>query len=380
MEKAVKATLIFLGALTLTLVVVAAFSPRAQIGGFQKFVTLPTITILRTGSIQSSLEPVPISVNGSMYTLTGNIENYSLDIQCSNLVLNGAGYWISSNLINWNTAINLQANQVKISNLNVQGFYSPLNITGSDDVITQTYLFSQPFSSPEITVNGSNDSFVGNKIVSSLITTTDYNYFVENNITRGGVELYGTHNQVSENVFYSSGVSLWGQTSFNTIVSNTFNTLKPDNSSFGISISGKGMQSNTIYLNNFMSNVVPVIDVTDPAQALVGDRFDNGSVGNYWSNYAAKNPNARELGTTGTYNTPYLVFGNIIDNHPLTSPSVEKITIQIPNPTPLPTGRPATNNASQNQSLLAVATVAILVVAAVLLLLRRRRKTTNLSK
>jgi hypothetical protein len=377
MKKAVKATLFFLGALILTLFIVQAFSPHAQIPGLQKIVTLPIITILGTGSIQSSLVPVPISANSSVYTLTGNIENYSLDIQCSNIILDGAGHWISSGVMNWNTGINLQANQVKITNLNIQGFNSPLNVTGSNDAITQTYLASQPEYSLEITVHGSNDSFAGNQVVGSFITTTGYDYFTENNITRGGIELYGAYNSVSENVFYSSGVSLWGQTSFNTIMGNTFNLLKADNSSFGISISGRGMESNVIYLNNFAGNVAPVIDVSNPPQAYVGDRFDNGSVGNYWSDYATKSPNGREIATTGIYNTPYPIYGSIMDNYPLTSPSVEKITMQIPNPTPLPSARPVTNNASQIQLLLALAIVAILVVAMVLVLFRRHRRTAS---
>jgi nitrous oxidase accessory protein NosD len=259
-------------------------------------------------------------------------------------VLNGAGYWIWSTAPNLDTGINVQADQVKITNLNIQGFDSPLNITGSNDVITQTYLASQGW---EITVQGSNDSFVGNQIVDSSISTTGYDCFVENNFTRGGVDLYGAHNCVSENVFYSSGVSLWGQTSFNTITGNTFNTLEADNSSFGISLCGTGMESNTIYLNNFMSNVVPVVDDSNPPQVYVGDRFDNGSVGNYWSDYATKNTNGRGIATIGIYNAPYPIYGSIMDNYPLTSPVVEKITMQIPNPTPLSTTRPPTNNVSQ---------------------------------
>ena len=48
--------------------------------------------------------------------------------------------------------------------------------------------------------------------------------------------------------------------------------------------------------------------------------FDNGSVGNYWSDYTAKYPNATEKGNTGIYNTSYVIVGNIADKYPLTSP------------------------------------------------------------
>ena len=57
--------------------------------------TLPTITILNNGTIQSSLNPLPISINANVYTLTGNITDYALDIQISNITFNGAGYWLA---------------------------------------------------------------------------------------------------------------------------------------------------------------------------------------------------------------------------------------------------------------------------------------------
>jgi hypothetical protein len=44
---------------------------------------------------------------------------------------------------------------------------------------------------------------------------------------------------------------------------------------------------------------------------------DNGSIGNYWSDYLTKYPNASEVGNTGIGDTPYIIDANNVDNFPL---------------------------------------------------------------
>ena len=86
--------------------------------------------------------------------------------------------------------------------------------------------------------------------------------------------------------------------------------------------------------------------------------FDYLSYGNYYSDYITKNPNATE--TSGIYDTPYVIYGNISDKYPLVDPyiatnNVPLPTPRFPQPTPTatpthqPTIRPVTNN-SNNQS------------------------------
>ena len=50
--------------------------------------------------------------------------------------------------------------------------------------------------------------------------------------------------------------------------------------------------------------------------------WDNAAVGNYWSDYQTKYPNATEIGNSGIGNTPYIVDANNIDHYPLMKPVV----------------------------------------------------------
>lgn len=353
MKKAVRAAIAFSVSLLLLAVIV---SPAYSNPCSPQPTILPSITISRTGSIQSSLNPVPITMNGREYALTENIYNYCIDIQCSGITLNGAGYWVTSNVYNLNTGISVEANQVNITNVNIQGFPSAINITGSYNIVSQTH------STAAIDLEG------------------NHNVITENNITRSVVNLFGSSNSISENILYSSTVALWNRTSFNTITGNTFNVLNEDKTINGISICGNGMESNAIYLNNFMNKIAPIIDVSNPSQAYSGNRFDNGSVGNYWSDYATKNPNAKEVANTGIYNIPYTIYVSITDNYPLTTPYIQDITVETPKPTPLPTAPSRTDNPFSILSIAIVIAGAILAVITIILplmLYRRHRKTTS---
>jgi hypothetical protein len=76
-------------------------------------------------------------------------------------------------------------------------------------------------------------------------------------------------------------------------------------------------------MNNFIENAYP------PKTGLSNDSsipfptqinlWDNGTVGNYWSNYTQQYPNAQQKGD-GTWDTPYFVSENNTDFHPLVSP------------------------------------------------------------
>ena len=61
--------------------------------------------------------------------------------------------------------------------------------------------------------------------------------------------------------------------------------------------------------------------------------WDNGTVGNYWSDYAAKYPNATEIGNTCVGDTPYLIWVNptVIDRYPVVAPvTIQNMTLASP--------------------------------------------------
>lgn len=106
-----------------------------------------------------------------------------------------------------------------------------------------------------------------------------------------------------------------------------YNTIK-DNVN-GISINYAG-GNNVITENNMINSEVKsnnVIIVWLSPEPTV-DR-------NYWSDYLTKYPNAKEIDSSGIWDTPYN-FGGRADNHPLMKP----VTISdssLPTPTPSPT-------------------------------------------
>jgi hypothetical protein len=67
--------------------------------------------------------------------------------------------------------------------------------------------------------------------------------------------------------------------------------------------------SNTITKNNFFDCRLTIWASTQP---LVD--------GNYWSEYTTRYPNAKEIGNTGVWDTPYEYWESVVDNHPLTKP------------------------------------------------------------
>ncbi len=77
-------------------------------------------------------------------------------------------------------------------------------------------------------------------------------------------------------------------------------------------------ETSIVYGNNFINNLRNVInDGIEGASIGKLANWDNGSIGNYWSDYKSKYPNALEIDHTGVGNTPYVMDTNNIDYHPL---------------------------------------------------------------
>jgi nitrous oxidase accessory protein NosD len=71
---------------------------------------------------------------------------------------------------------------------------------------------------------------------------------------------------------------------------------------------------NTIYHDNFINNTSQVYSLNST------NVWDNGSSGNYWSDYVIKYPNAVQVDSSGVWNTPYVIDANNTDHYPLTVP------------------------------------------------------------
>jgi parallel beta-helix repeat protein len=77
---------------------------------------------------------------------------------------------------------------------------------------------------------------------------------------------------------------------------------------------------NTVYMNNFVDNSEQVLSVFPTDSGLVTFSvvsWDNGSVGNFWSDYQSKYPDATEIGSSGIGSLPYVIDANNTDHYPL---------------------------------------------------------------
>lgn len=221
-----------------------------------------------------------INRTGSIYTLTADIEGYLVRIDCSNIVFDGAGHIIyaSPAFINSGLMV-LRVNNVTVRNLEVTGSnFSNIWLSSSycsiENVKTQgTIVLSE----------GSNFTNLTKSVVGGLSLSGEGNFISKCNISKKIIA-----------VSYPS--------------------------------------SNLFVLNNFQ-----ISNITGQSLIWTAISWDNGSVGNYWSDYNVKYPNAIEVDNTGISNTPYVIDQNNIDRHPLMYPyAIEKDQIALPIREPLP--------------------------------------------
>jgi parallel beta-helix repeat protein len=116
---------------------------------------------------------------------------------------------------------------------------------------------------------------VGISLVSSSYNTL-YGNIIENNRYHGIRLMYGSHNSVVNNTVVNNrgyGIYLWESTD-NDVVQNTV-----EQSFWNGLMVGDNCSNNTFYHNNFIDNPGNAYDTTP------GNIWDNGSSGNYWSDY-----------------------------------------------------------------------------------------------
>ena len=125
--------------------------------------------------------------------------------------------------------------------------------------------------------------------------------------------------------------------------------------------------------------------LTDYPSFFVESLWDNGSVGNYWSNNTIKYPNASEVGNTGIGDTSYVIerewyttreYPDVknVDNYPLMCPyDIENDTIAFPTPQPTSTPEPEPFPTSLVTSAFAVSAT-VLISVALLFYFNKRKK------
>jgi parallel beta-helix repeat protein len=147
---------------------------------------------------------------------------------------------------------------------------------------------------------------------------------------------YSTNNNVSDNHIANNAIGILIDDSFdNRIIGN----LITENSDWGMQFTGN-QNNNVIYHNSFINNTagdgiqlsIPGIWSMEGMEDGGGNVWDNGTAGNYWSDYLTRYPNATEIDGTGIGNTQYYINPNNYDRYPLMEPTAVP---EFPSWTPL---------------------------------------------
>jgi parallel beta-helix repeat protein len=343
---------------------------------------LPHVYIRSDGSIEP--ETLPIQKAGNIYTLTGNIFNLTLEIQCNNIIIDGAGYTFQGNGSGQGIYLT-NTNGVTIKNLKLQKFATAISIwKSSNNIITGNTITGNDLGvalndakynlvehnkislcSTGLLFYGDSDNnrIVGNNInnnndagiwCENTTPTSDYNSLIGNNITengRFGILLRAAYNAtvVGNNISkHERGIELHGDNSRDCLIAENniiFNEL------------GLGFFSqykSKVYHNNFLNNTRQVegISVERASEGLI---WDDGypSGGNFWSNYQGTDADG-----DGIYDSIYIIDKNNRDNYPLTAPfEVYNSSAVLPPPESFPT----TLVAAASGALLAIIGVGLLV-------------------
>ncbi|MCW4021835.1 MAG: right-handed parallel beta-helix repeat-containing protein [archaeon] len=294
-------------------------------------VELPRIHINSDGTIEPST--VPILQTGNVYTFTGNIKNYSIEVHRNDIILDGAGYMLQSEVYNIDggsasKGVSLYTrSNVTIQNLEIQHFHEAIRVYDSSNI--------------QIVKNTVTNNDHGVYMLYSSNISVEQNHLTKNRI---GI-LFGACNHISitENLFTKNMIGINADS--NPASSFQINIIRNDiieNQETGMASAGTGIvvsggldvfiianniENNirgvylsytncTVYHNAFVDNAEQFYGLysqVDPVNQR-SISWDNGTQGNYWSNYKGKDENNDGIG-----DTPHIIQKTTTQNEPTTN-------------------------------------------------------------
>ena len=258
-------------------------------------------------NVISTNSEMGIILDASSNNLSGNNitnnSNYGLYISGGNTLRNNR---MSNNRINFDVRGTSFENYVDTSNL-VDGKPIIYWVNQQDKSVPHDAGYVALVKCENITVQ---NVYIANNGDGIFLAFTNNSKIIGNNITNN-----------------NNGITFWGSSN-NRIIGNNIRT-----NGDGIFFSGATFldvfhypsRNNTIYNNNFLENENNVADVagswwiaeSTPAVNI----WDNGTYGNYWSNYNGTDNNGDGIG-----DTPYIINDKNQDNYPLMEP-IDIVTI-----------------------------------------------------
>jgi hypothetical protein len=276
------------------------------------FLSLPSVTIQRDGSIL----PMTDLINqvGDSYFVNNDLNQaFVIYINCSNIILDGQNHSINGTLPS-----------------DVVGYYQSALVIEDVYNVTVRDLSILNFTKYEgISIfNCSNVNLIGVQVESSLssvVRITDSNYSIIRNSNLALVLEQSKYNNI-----FDSNISYLG------LFDNSTGSLIYHNNIFGIDYG---------------------VHYTKESGYCPLNQWDNGSIGNYWSNYGG--------------NDQYIIDGANVDHHPLT----QQVTIVLTEPAPTPYLPPRNPpHAELIDYLLPISVIVTIVIVLFVLLYRTYRK------
>ena len=202
----------------------------------------------------------------------------------------------------------------------------------SDSIVTENQIVTNGFGMTP----GPGIAYHGVIISNSQGITVSLNNITGNGQGLGLIESHGINvfrNNVRNNVV---GISLSTGTTDNLIYENNIEA----NSNGMFLVESERNHDNRVYHNNFTSNAVQIYFYSSAfSSSPAVNIWDNGTEGNYWSDYAGSDGDGDGIG-----DSPYIINANNTDRYPFMAPFNGSIVISpklSPSPSPTPTPPPA---------------------------------------
>jgi parallel beta-helix repeat protein len=230
-------------------------------------------------------------------------------------VIDGADYALQGNESGIGVDLS-NHNSVAVKNLQISHFDNGIYLLGSSNNTVSGNQFTNNTNGITLLYSADNNTISGN-IITNNTNSTSLLAFPAN---YAGSAIF--MNQVLGNVISGNTItnSIYGimtyEVSYNRIIGN-----KIANNSYGIYSTFNA--KHVVYGNNFINNNAQVV-YSSPSIST----WDNGTAGNYWSDYITRYPNAKEIDSSGIGDTPYVIDANNQDHFPLMK------TVVIPPVTP----------------------------------------------
>jgi parallel beta-helix repeat protein len=336
-----------------------------------------TVYIRADGSLEPST--APITREGNVYTLTGDLTNTTIKIERDGIIFDGAGYSIIGNDIQFHAGVDISnRTDITIRNLVIQEFGTGILMNNaSKNALKENKITTyQAFRLD----SADNNIIAYNRAVSldyGIVGSGSYNQITDNNFSselndgyaRMGISLQSSNdNTISRNnISHGIGINL-ADSYYNTISNNTLIggnteldskgillTRSSNNQIFGniikekTSVSSTGLHlsdesaNNLVYENLFEKNTYAIalcyysveearpenvynntfyrnslvnnINNVRVARGTPINYWDNGQQGNFWSDYKGKDSN-----DDGKGDNPYIIDEKNQDNYPLMAP------------------------------------------------------------